>query len=452
MAFVHGKNTRLWIDGYELSKYFQEYTMSAKAGVAETTVFGVGAKTYIGGLREGTLSGKGFFGAASSDVVDAELSNALGNPGNMAITLVPSGLTSTAAGTRCVVAYAAETEYSVMAPVSGVVSTTMAAQADSGLKTGVILYNPDTAAITTTATTNGTKVDDVAGTDTAFTAAAAQTITTVISTAGLITTATITAGTAQSGIIMVQTSAGQAAFYYTSWTTTTFFGLTQIGTLAGVSTITATAGAISIPYLSNQGLIANLHLTGYTSVGGTGTATFNLQESDDNAVWATIAVFGPGQSITNTFSSTGPGGATGTAGANATGFGGSPGSGGAIVSGMSTTAAVTAVTTASLTPTITSTGTWLLNAQVTLSGLAVSGIANGVYTITTAGTTSFGITLTTATTATTSTGTAQTVAPVGGYTVLVSTGSPIARYLRIQAITATTAPVTLTFGVSAARQ
>ena len=39
--------------------------MAAKAGVAETTVFGAGAKTYIGGLKEGTVSAKGYFGASS---------------------------------------------------------------------------------------------------------------------------------------------------------------------------------------------------------------------------------------------------------------------------------------------------------------------------------------------------------------------------------------------------
>ena len=143
MPFVHGKRARLWIDQYEMTGFFNDFTMAAKAGIAETTVYGRGAKTYIGGLKEGQISAKGFYGADTTDIQDPELSAALGRNQNMIITFSESGLT--VPGTPAVASYAAEVDYSVTAPVTGVVAFTMTAQADSGLSSGVILNDPSVA-------------------------------------------------------------------------------------------------------------------------------------------------------------------------------------------------------------------------------------------------------------------------------------------------------------------
>lgn len=70
MAFTHGKNavvairdvTNHWQD---LTSATSEVTVPGKAGVAETTVFGKGAKTYIGGLLEGTVTMKGYWDSAA---------------------------------------------------------------------------------------------------------------------------------------------------------------------------------------------------------------------------------------------------------------------------------------------------------------------------------------------------------------------------------------------------
>ena len=48
MAFTHGKKGRLWIDGLELTSYFNDFTLAAKAGIAETTVYGLVAKNFTG--------------------------------------------------------------------------------------------------------------------------------------------------------------------------------------------------------------------------------------------------------------------------------------------------------------------------------------------------------------------------------------------------------------------
>lgn len=151
MAFTHGKNAQFilrdvnnrWQD---LTSAVSEVTLPAKAGIAETTVFGRGAKTYIGGLLEGTMTVKGYFDPAAEtggaggnysniaapDVVFAGL---LGSQPTTGLTkvaqvttqsnygqfiLFPSG-SSVASGIGalgdCVI-----TDYQVSAPVSGVVA------------------------------------------------------------------------------------------------------------------------------------------------------------------------------------------------------------------------------------------------------------------------------------------------------------------------------------------
>lgn len=138
MAFTHGKNaqfilrdvTNTWRD---MSSYVSEVTVPAKAGVAETTVYGRGAKTYIGGLLEGTLTVKGFFDPTATSGPDVVFAGLLGSQPTTGLTVVaqvtaqsnygqvilfPSGST-TGIG---MIADIVVTDYQVSAPVSGVVA------------------------------------------------------------------------------------------------------------------------------------------------------------------------------------------------------------------------------------------------------------------------------------------------------------------------------------------
>lgn len=138
MAFTHGKNAVMalrdinntWVD---MTSYLNEVTMPGKAGTAETTVFGRGAKTFIGGLLEGQLTMKGFFDPTASTGPDAVLAGLLGSQPTKGMTVVgqvttqsnygqfiicPSGSSSGVAAIGDVVL----TDYSISAPVSGVVS------------------------------------------------------------------------------------------------------------------------------------------------------------------------------------------------------------------------------------------------------------------------------------------------------------------------------------------
>lgn len=296
ISFTHGKKARLFIDQYELTSFFSEFNMAAKAGTADTSVFGVGAKTYIGGLQEGTLTGKGFFGAAITDVEDSELTAALGRQGNMCITFSPSG--ATAAGSRVVCSEAAETDYQISAPVSGVVATNMTAQADSGLSTGVMLYDPTAAAIVTNATTNGTGINDTGFSDAPSTTVNVANNTTNVSTFTGTQTLTsnssnlATTGFNVSGLVSVVTSAGVAILSYNGLTiavgASTFNNVLLV---SGTGTL-ATGNAIVAPFATASGLVA---VANVFTLSGTGTPTvqINLQHSDDNATWSTLGAFAP---------------------------------------------------------------------------------------------------------------------------------------------------------------
>lgn len=288
MAFTHGKNGRLWVDNFELTQYFNEFAMQAKAGTADVTCFGQGAKTYIGGIQEGTLTAKGLFGSATTDTADAELTAALGRSNNFVITFSPTG--KTVAGTRVVVSEAAETDYSVSAPVSGAVATSMSAQADSGLSTGVVYYDPTTAALVTSATTNGTGISDTGATDTPTTAVTVASNGTNVSTytgAGVLSaTNPIVALFATTGYLSVVTSSGVAILSYTGTTSTTFTGVT---TVSGTGTV-STGAAIVAPFYTQSGFVFVAHVFTLTGTGSP-SVTITMQHSDDSATWSTLATF-----------------------------------------------------------------------------------------------------------------------------------------------------------------
>ena len=132
--------------------------MGGKAQASEVTVFGEGAKAYISGLTEGQITGKGYLRFGLDRRRGPHNDQRSGRATNMCILFSPTG--ATAPGTRAVISEAAETDYSISTPVSGVVATNFTAQADSGLSTGVILHDPTGAAIATITTTNDTGQND----------------------------------------------------------------------------------------------------------------------------------------------------------------------------------------------------------------------------------------------------------------------------------------------------
>jgi hypothetical protein len=147
MAFTHGKNAvfairdvnNIWRD---LTPYLSEVNLPGKAGQADTTVFGKGAKTYIGGLLEGQMTMKGFFDPTASSGSpfwtagpDVILASLLGTQPSTGLTVVaqvteqsnygqfilfPSGSASSIANIGAL-GDVVITDYSITAPVNNVV-------------------------------------------------------------------------------------------------------------------------------------------------------------------------------------------------------------------------------------------------------------------------------------------------------------------------------------------
>jgi hypothetical protein len=76
MAFGHGKSTTVYANGCKLTDYLNSIETSISADTAETTTFGLTAKTYVAGVKDATLSGEGFFDG-SAGAVDEVLAAAL---------------------------------------------------------------------------------------------------------------------------------------------------------------------------------------------------------------------------------------------------------------------------------------------------------------------------------------------------------------------------------------
>jgi hypothetical protein len=119
-TFIHGKGTAVMLDEFDLSGYFNAADVAHSIETAETTAFGQSAKSYITGLRDGTLSMSGMW-AADADGSDEELSAILGATTTPIVTVQYDSGTI---GNRATLAKAHETSYSISSPVADVVTVT----------------------------------------------------------------------------------------------------------------------------------------------------------------------------------------------------------------------------------------------------------------------------------------------------------------------------------------
>lgn len=155
MAFRHGKNTAVLIGAYNLSSYFQSAQLASSVMTAETTTYGVanGAKTYITGLNDSTVSLSGLFDGAAG-AVDAVLTAAIGVDTDLNFLIAQDG--GLVVGRPCITGQSIMTKYSVDSPVADVVKVSADLQCDAGGDRGIILA--DLTSIS--ATGNGTSVDN----------------------------------------------------------------------------------------------------------------------------------------------------------------------------------------------------------------------------------------------------------------------------------------------------
>lgn len=153
MAFVHGKSSVVLFNATNLSPYLNSASTTNNVETAETTAFGNNSKTYIIGLKDGTISLAGMFDG-DSGAIDPIIQAKLGVE-NSIVTVLPAGGTI---GNRAIIAQTDLTSYDISSPVADVVSVSAELQADGGIDTGVSLH----ALGAETATGTATSVDNSA--------------------------------------------------------------------------------------------------------------------------------------------------------------------------------------------------------------------------------------------------------------------------------------------------
>jgi hypothetical protein len=168
MAFTHGKNAKIYMNGYDLSPYMDSIDSGGTDDVAEVSTFGTVQKPYVAGLEDGTISMEGFFDGDTSSAETA-IAAAMGN--SAVITWYPAGDTVGYAGYGM---DADVTAHSVRATLDSAVRLAAAAQSSTGMEHVISLHAMGKEY---SATITGTTVHDVTATSTSGGSAYIQVIT-----------------------------------------------------------------------------------------------------------------------------------------------------------------------------------------------------------------------------------------------------------------------------------
>lgn len=160
MAFTHGTEARMWLDGFPSACYLNEFSMDGEVDTAETTTLCKSSKTYIPGLSDATVSMSGFF---DTDTVNPTTTfEYLLNQRNRTIFPVmyaPEGGTSI--GDPAYLLNGFLTGNSVGTTVDEAATVELEFQSNTGFERGIILEPTTTE---TTTGNNGTSHDNLVST------------------------------------------------------------------------------------------------------------------------------------------------------------------------------------------------------------------------------------------------------------------------------------------------
>ena len=143
MAKISGRQSAIYYGIANLSQFFSSADVSRDGAVLETTGLGSTDRTYVPGVRGGTVSLAGFY-EGSQDATDEKLSNSLATSDGQVVTVMPEGLVL---GNRAMLLKARTSRYSVSSPVDGVGTIAGDIQSDGGVVEGHVLRT-DAAEIT----------------------------------------------------------------------------------------------------------------------------------------------------------------------------------------------------------------------------------------------------------------------------------------------------------------
>lgn len=131
MAYGHGKDSRIYVNGYNLGAFLQNIGFPAVADTAEVSTFGDSAKEYIPGMKDATLTADGMFGGASGES-DVILNTALGASGSL-WSYFPQGDALGAIGFGCECIH---TAYDIPSTIGDAVKVNASAQVTGGRERG----------------------------------------------------------------------------------------------------------------------------------------------------------------------------------------------------------------------------------------------------------------------------------------------------------------------------
>ena len=137
MAFVHGKNTKVFYNGYDLSSYLNAISIARTAEQADTTTFGASYKTFVAGFTDGTVSLGGYYDG-DAGAIDALLAASLGSDTPGVLTF--STQTADAVGDVAYQASAKTTSYEVTSSLTEAVSISAEVQCSGQVDRAIVLH------------------------------------------------------------------------------------------------------------------------------------------------------------------------------------------------------------------------------------------------------------------------------------------------------------------------
>ena len=158
-TFIHGKNSVLIIDKYDLSAYFKSFDRSSTLDEADATGFGQGFKRKEVGHADASFSGSGMFSGDTNGV--AVVANRFtGRATKQALFL---GHAYPKVGTPVTIGRGQVTQFNVGNQVGDLVTTQINYSADGGAFSGYSLWDYSTAFGTTGSTTERADRPSVSG-------------------------------------------------------------------------------------------------------------------------------------------------------------------------------------------------------------------------------------------------------------------------------------------------
>ncbi len=150
MPAAHGRLTRVYINGYDLTGFYRKTESELTREVAESTVFNQTDKTYLPGVRDATASLEGLYDGATDGI--AEVLHAALSADPLLLTVCPQGdvLGNVVYGLSSM-----ETKYAVESSKDDIVSLNNEVQSSSG-RDRLLVHHPLSSEV---ATGQGTAVD-----------------------------------------------------------------------------------------------------------------------------------------------------------------------------------------------------------------------------------------------------------------------------------------------------